>query len=395
VCNLDQWGFCVVGSGAVEIRLIDNASGDDQLQTSSIFHRAREGDSLLPMYTILGVLLEAMHEKDSPNMSSRLPALPSSSHFPGCFEVVASEDVHLYAAERPRMRQWVLDQRESSNHVFEEILRRFFCMTAPICITYLGLEKHWSTLMIKLSATPRITRQNPILEMASTTRWLREALGNVQAREAPGKDSSVVLSGMESTLFSSVHSRTAKAQRSTSMLASQKKRLSPMSKNISVPRTSRGPIPLRLQTSIFEESQGGHSTGQSPLYKAENHSISQQTSLEEASSTKKDNNFGLYLRQEIARQIIVSLSSESNSQLGNSTVWSDDRIESLATQYAGCIEVVYFAKNAVLVHQGCRYPGVIFVIDGVASLRSPQNAGHDTKVNDGQFSSLRRSSNIT
>lgn len=365
--NLDQWGFCVVGTGEVEIRLIDNVPGDNQPHTSTLFHRSREGDSLLPMCTILGVLLEAIHGEASPNMTGWLPAFPPSGHFQGRFEIVASEDVQLYATERPRMKQWMLNHRQSSTHIFEEILRRFFCIAAPICITYFGLESQWSTLMIKLSAASQTARQSHVLRMASTITWLRKALNDRCAGKEQDEVSRVVLSGMESPVIS---------PRGSSNMNFHNQRQSPTFRDIAGPRASGRSTPLRLQISPFGHDYGEDHTRDSPLDAAEKHSSPQKELLQYVGPNGKDQSFGYLLRQEIARQILRKLSGGDRSQPGSRTLWSDDYIESLSRQCAQDIDVVYFAKDAVLVPQGFRYPGVIFVIDGKAGLR-------DKKVKSG------------
>jgi hypothetical protein len=394
VRNLDQWGFCVVGSGEVEVRLVYDACDDNQQLTSTIFHRARQGDSLLPMRTMLGVLLEAMNTDADPNMFSPLPTFSSSNSSKGRFEFIASQDVQLYATGRSRMREWISSQRQSSALILEEILRRFFCMTAPLCITYLGLEKQWSNLMMNLSATPRVTGQRHILQMASTTEGLREALDDTRARKNLGTISIVVIGGMESSHIPSSHSQHVETRRGNSMCVSQNTSQLSESNNNSIPRTSRGRVPLRLTISPHGKTQEGDRKGFSPLYKAENHSILQKERLQYVVADGKDNAFGRTLQQEIARLILLHLNGEGNSPLGNRKIWSNDFVEALAKHYAGCVDIVYLAKEAVLVHQGSRYPGAILIIDGVASLRSPQNGTSDRNVGSRHDKSMRAISNM-
>jgi hypothetical protein len=392
VYNLDQWGFCVVGSGEVEVRLVYDACDDDQQLTSTIFHRAREGDSLIPMRTMLGVLLEAMNADADPNMFSTLPAFSSSGSSKGRFEIIASQDVQLYATGRSRMREWISSQRQSSAHILEEILRRFFCMTAPLCITYLGLEKQWANFMMKLSATPLMTGQREVLQMASTTEWLRETLNDTRTGKNVGTIS-IVISGMESPHIPPSHSQHVGTERGNSMWVSQKKSLLPESNNTSTSRTFRGRVPLRLTISSLGKTQEGDRKGFSPLYKAENHSIPQKERLHYVANGK-DNTFGSTLQQEIARQILRHLNGEGNFLLGNRKIWGDDLVDPLAKHYAEYVDIVYLAKEAVLVHQGSRYPGAILIIDGVASLRSPQNGTSDRNVSSRHDKSIRAASNM-
>lgn len=352
---------------------------------------------MLPMSVILELFLTSRYKGSTPPSVNAAIALADSSRFLSHFEFTASKDVYLYAVRTGAIDDWLSHEKQSAIHILEEILHRFLCVTAPICIDYLGLDKPWAQLITAISSNLLDSSPNAFLQRKDTVLWLREALGDVS--KSLGDGTSVILRGR------------GHASSPPSLSSSEKKRFDRNESEVigfhtmksytmahemkthkpTAARPVRGVLDLRLQTSSFGQHYLDETPSHSPLFAAEKHLRSTKEPFERRIATEiLDRSFS-NVRQEIAREILCNLAHQnrhnassneaSNLGLEDFSPWTWNQREALVGKYAEQIEIIYFAENAILAHKGQRYPGIYYIIDGAVSLRSSSVTGFENNGN--------------
>jgi len=286
-------------------------------------------------------------------------------------------------------------------HITQAIIRSFYFVVFPICRSYFGLHSEVLACERAISRESLSSSSFPLEPMVA---WLREVRNSQIDTSDLGLKKGIVLQDGNSEIPSPialVQSPNGSIISMPEIVETQLHVRSPSPRRSITRARSLAPPSLRLEIPSASPEIGNHDDSylRSP-------SVLSRTE-ENPFVRRPSNNFRWprepvsiasgFLRQEIFHQILFTLDIEVDHNEPNEIrkpnfsksdftfAQGAHRIRegraSLLMDYRHDIKVVYFPEGSILVHEGERYPGIYYVLDG--RLKAQPIGGATNDNNDG------------